>query len=130
VNQKFIHAFVVSTTRPRVRSNEGGEFPLETLQWFQREDSLNQAVLTRLLSRVICRKYEQTLDLPQKKASCTSKSEISRRFIAGMQTAMDKFFSRRLEEYPAIMIVISLKPRAKREGIKRIAIDIRYYIKI
>ncbi|MDR0606670.1 MAG: transposase [Bacteroidales bacterium] len=36
--------------------------------------------------------------------SCTSKSEISRRFITGMQTAMDKFFSRRLEEYPAIMI--------------------------
>jgi hypothetical protein len=40
----------VSTTRPRVRSNEGGEFPLETLGWFQREDCLNQAVLARLLS--------------------------------------------------------------------------------
>ena len=40
----------VSTTRPRVRSNEGGEFPLETLQCFQREDCLNQAVLARLLS--------------------------------------------------------------------------------
>ena len=96
----------VSNTRPRVRSNEGGEFPLETLQCFQREDCLNQAVLARLLSGVSCRKYEQTLDTDTASnlTSCTSKSEISRRFITGMQTAMDKFFSRRLEEYPAIMI--------------------------
>jgi len=97
----------VSTTRPRVRSNEGGEFPLETLQWFQREDSLNQAVLARLLSGVSCRKYEQTLDTDtaSNPTSCTSKSEISRRFITGMQTAMDEFFGRRLDgSYPAVMI--------------------------
>ncbi|MDR0614446.1 MAG: IS256 family transposase [Lactobacillales bacterium] len=95
----------VSTTRPRVRSNEGGEFPLETLQWFQREDSLNQTVLARLLSGVSCRKYEQTLDADSNHTSCTSKSEVSRRFIAGMQTAIDEFLGRGLEgSYPAIMI--------------------------
>lgn len=97
----------VSTTRPRVRSNEGGEFPLETLNWFQREDYLNQAVLARLLSGVSCRKYKQTLDTntDSNPTSCISKSEVSRRFIAGMQTVMDEFFSRSLDgNYSAIMI--------------------------
>ena len=95
----------VSTQRPRIRSTDGqGEIPLETLSSFQREDPLNQAILTRLLLGVSCRKYARTLEEGEE-AHCVSKSEVSRRFIQGMKEAMTEFFGRKLEgSYPVIWI--------------------------
>jgi len=96
----------VSAERPRVRSKSGGgEFPLESLLVFQREDQLNDDVLSRLLAGVSSRKYSRTVGSGLTADSCVSKSEVSRRFAAAMRTAMDDFFGRRIEgSFPAIMI--------------------------
>lgn len=52
----------VRVDRPRVQALEGGELPLETLGLFQREDPLNQAILTRLLAGISTRIYVRTTE--------------------------------------------------------------------
>ena len=95
----------VSTQRPRVRSKDGAELPLPTLDLFQKEDPLNRALLSRLLSGVSTRKYARTVDEPTEDASCVSKSEVSRRFAKAMEERMDEFFKRRIEGcYPILMM--------------------------
>lgn len=96
----------IRVDRPRVRAQDGsGELPLETLGLLQNEDPLNSAILTRLLSGVSTRKYMRTVDGETADAVCTSKSEVSRRFIDGIESLMDEFFTRKLDQnYPVMMI--------------------------
>ncbi|HZJ83358.1 MAG TPA: transposase, partial [Clostridia bacterium] len=82
-----------------------GELPLESLDAFQSEDPLNKAIMSRLLSGVSTRKYARTVEGDASDTVCTSKSEVSRRFIEGMDGLMQEFFTRRLDQdYPTIMI--------------------------
>lgn len=92
----------VQIDRPRVRCRDGsGELPLEALQLAQNEDPLNAAILTRLLNGISTRKYGRT----EAGEICTSKSEASRRFIAGMDKVMEEFFNRRLDgPWPILML--------------------------
>ncbi len=96
----------VRVDRSRVRSVDGSsELPLETLHLFQTEDPLNKAIMAKLLSGVSTRKYIRTVDGDNADAICTSKSEVSRRFIEGMDTLMQEFFTRPIDQdYPVIMI--------------------------
>jgi transposase-like protein len=94
----------VSATRPRIRTKDNGqEIPLETLAMFQKEDQLDESVLATVLSGVSCRKYTRTVNTEAD--ACTSKSEVSRRFISAMKTAMEAFFKRKIEgSFPVVMI--------------------------
>ncbi len=96
----------VRVDRPRVRAVDGsGELPLETLSVFQSEDPLNRAIMTKLLSGVSTRKYGRTVEGDAADAVCTSKSEVSRRFMEGMDSLMQEFFTRTLDQdYPVMMI--------------------------
>src|SRR5690554_6223190 len=88
----------VRVDRPRVRATDGSsELPLETLEVFQEEDPLNKAIMARLLSGVSTRKYARTVDGSAQDAICASKSEVSRRFIKGMDSLMQEFFTRKLD---------------------------------
>jgi len=88
----------LSIQKPRVRSLEGGELSLSTLALFQDEEPLSRAVLSRLLCGVSTRKYEKTLDISTEERSCTSKSEASRRFVAGLESLMEEFQSRNVKQ--------------------------------
>lgn len=94
----------IRTKRPRVRSVSGDlELPLPTLAQFQREDPLNEAIMARLLAAVSTRKYYRTVE--GQDTICTSKSEVSRRFIKEMDKLMEEFFTRPLsDDYPVIII--------------------------
>lgn len=96
----------IHTKRPRVRdANGGGELPLPTLTKFQSEDPLNNAIMAKLLAGVSTRRYSSTLEANTQDAICTSKSEVSRRFIKEMDKLMEEFFSRPLDDdYPVIML--------------------------
>lgn len=94
-----------SVDKPRVRSVSGMELTLPSLAQFQNEDTLSQAVLAKLLRGVSTRKYAGTTEHPNPDSACTSKSEVSRRFIAALEPMVMEFLSRRLEDdYPVIMI--------------------------
>lgn len=95
----------VKTTKPRVRSKDGVELPLPTLAYFQQEDALDEAVVARVLMGLSTRKYANTLEYGDDDSACTSKSEVSRRFKAGLEKIMEEFFNRPIEEdYFSIMI--------------------------
>lgn len=100
----------VRVDRPRVRATDGsGELPLETLEIFQKEDPLNKAIMARLLSGVSTRKYARTVDVGSQDAICTSKSDVSRRFIKGMDSLMQEFFTRKLDKDYPVMIIDGLE---------------------
>ena len=91
--------------KPRVRSKEGAELPLESLSFFQQEDALNESMLLHVLCGVSQRKYGYTAGYGEKDSACTSKSEVQRRVKAGMEEMMESFFNRAiLDSYPVIMI--------------------------
>jgi transposase-like protein len=92
--------------KPRIRKKDGdGEIVLKTLKAFQNEDPLNNSIIATVLAGVSCRKYNRTLEGMPKELKCVSKSEVARRFAAGMKAAMDEFFGRRIDVgYPALMI--------------------------
>lgn len=95
----------IGTDRPRVRSKDGAELPLPSLELFQKSDPLTNAVLRRVLQGISMRTYGKTLDYGETKATSISKSEAGRRFIEGMENEMSTFLTRKLEEdYVAIMI--------------------------
>ena len=95
----------VPTKRPRVRGKNNKEIELRTLKAFQAEEQLNNTVLSRVLAGVSYRKYSRTLDGMPEGTKCVSKSDVSRRFAAGMKSAMDEFFSRPINgSFPAVMI--------------------------
>ena len=94
-----------SVEKPRVRSLEGKELILPSLALFQNEDSLSKAVLAKLFRGVSTRKYAGASDYQSPDSACTSKSDVSRRFIAALEPMVAEFLSRPLEpDYPAIMI--------------------------
>lgn len=95
----------VSITRPRVRGKDDTEMPIKSLELFQTEDPLNAAILKRLLSGVSTRKLCRTTDELTTDPACVSKSEVSRRFISGMDKAMAEFFARRIEGSMPIMML-------------------------
>ncbi|MGI6625562.1 MAG: IS256 family transposase [Limnochordia bacterium] len=96
----------IHVERPRVRAADGsGELSLPSLGQFQSEDPLNDAIMARLLAGVSTRKYASTIEGDTKGAVCTSKSEVSRRFIKEMDKMMEEFFTRPLcDDYPVIMM--------------------------
>ena len=94
-----------SIRKPRVRSKDGTELSLPTLTTFQNEKPLSRAVLGKLLAGVSTRKYARAEDFDGAEAACTSKSEVSRKFVKGLSALMDEFFHRRIEgDYPMIMM--------------------------
>ena len=95
----------VTVTRPRVRGKGGTEMPIKTLELFQAEDPLNEAILSRLLSGVSTRKLSRTTDDLACDPACVSKNEVSRRFISGMDEAMAQFFARPIEGSMPIMML-------------------------
>jgi transposase-like protein len=97
----------IKTDKIRVRGLDGNEKQFNTLASFQNEDPLNDALMAKLLSGVSTRKYEHSLEYNNNNANktCTSKSDVSRRFTKGMKVLMDEFFTRPLNGNYPIMII-------------------------
>lgn len=76
--------------RPRVRKGQT-EVPLETYQQFQREDPLTTRAVEQMLVGVSTRKYARSLEPlgPAIEEFGTSKSAVSRRFVALTQAKLD-----------------------------------------
>ena len=99
----------VTVPRPRVRSaDKKTEVPLETWEAMTCEDPLADRVLEQMLVGVSTRKYERSLEPvdPSFESHTTSRSSVSRRFVAKTQKQVDEFLSRSLEDLdlPVIMI--------------------------
>jgi putative transposase len=105
--------------RPRVRT-AGGEFevPLESYRHFADRDPLTRLVLEQMLAGVSVRRFERTREPVgadvEAEARSTSKSAVSREFVARTRENLEVLMSRRLDDVRlAVMMIdgIELKGR-------------------
>ena len=88
----------VQVRRPRARTLAGKELPLPTWTTFSAEDPLNERAVEQALVGVTTRRYARSLeplpaDLPSRG---TSKSAVSRRFVAATERQMTEWLGRDL----------------------------------
>jgi len=88
----------VAIRRPRVRA-EGQEVPLPTFRTMAEEDPLNRRVVEQMLVGVATRQYARSLEpIPATVVSRgTSKSAVSRRFVAQTRSQLDAWRSTALD---------------------------------
>jgi len=90
----------VPVTRPRARSTDGVEVPLAAYRLFAAEDQLTTVVMERMLAGLATRRHvaagEPVGAAVQEQATATSRSAVSRRFIAATKTALSELLARDL----------------------------------
>jgi putative transposase len=93
----------VALRRPRVRSADGeAEVPLSTYQHFADRDPLSRLVLEQMLAGVSTRRFTRTREPVgsevEASARSTSKSSVSRDFVAKTTEQLMGLMSRRLDD--------------------------------
>src|SRR3954449_2505399 len=109
----------VAVERPRVRTADGsGEVPLETYRHFADRDPLTRLVLEQLLAGVSTRRMQRTREPVgtevEARARSTSKSAVSREFVARTRENVNALMTCRLDDVRlAVMMIdgIDLKGR-------------------
>jgi putative transposase len=89
----------VRLERPRVRSTEGHELPLQTWQTLAARDLLSELAVSRMLAGVSCRRYardglEPVGEQVEAQSAGTSKSAVSRRFVALTRQRLEELLGR------------------------------------
>ena len=101
----------VPVSRPRVRSaEEGREVALETLDHFAARDALTAVVLERMLAGVSTRRFSRTQEpvghKVEDRARSTSKSAVSRAFVARTAETLATLMSRRLDDVRLAVLML------------------------
>lgn len=99
----------VTIERPRGRWIGGGEVTLPTLAAVAAEDPFQEHVLRLLLAGVSTRRYRGALEpLTQKELpeSATSRSAVSRRFVARTAEQLQAFLARSLSSLKLVSVVV------------------------
>lgn len=100
----------VPVTRPRARTTDGHEVPLQTYTHFAGDDLLQQVVLERMLAGVATRRHARGAEpIGEKVASTarsTGRSAVSRQFVKQTETALAQLLARDLagEDIKVLMI--------------------------
>jgi putative transposase len=100
----------VSTERPRGRSKSGAEIELDTWKAFSSADLLNSLVVERMLAGVATRRHvdvaEPVGEELQARSKSTSKSAVSRRFVAATTQALGELMARNLADLDVAVLMI------------------------
>ena len=101
----------LAVTRPRVRAADGsGELHLASYDLFCSTEMLGQLALEKMLAGLSSRRYERGLEpagTAVADAACaTSKSAVSRRFVAATETALAELMTRRLDGLDLVALMV------------------------
>jgi transposase-like protein len=101
----------VQVERPRMRSKDGeSEVPCRTYEHFASRDQLSRMVLERMLAGVSTRRYrrlqEPVGEEVEQAARSTSKSAVSRSFVARTREALLDLMARRLDDLRLAVLMI------------------------
>jgi putative transposase len=101
----------VQVERPRMRSKDGeSEVPCWTYEHFASRDQLSRMVLERMLAGVSTRRYrrlqEPVGEEVEQAARSTSKSAVSRSFVARTREALLDLMARRLDDLRLAVLMI------------------------
>jgi putative transposase len=97
----------VGIRRPRVR-RDGAEMPLPTFHLMASEDPLNRRIVEQMLVGVATRQYARSLEpLPATMTTRgTSKSAVSRRFVAKTQAQLEAWQSQPLDRLDLVGLIL------------------------
>jgi putative transposase len=101
----------VPVTRPRVRAADGsGELHLPSYDLFSSTELLSQMALERMLAGLSSRRYPAGLEPVGAgigaRSAATSKSAVSRRFVAATETALAGLMSRRIDDLDLVAFLV------------------------
>src|SRR5918995_1968482 len=101
----------VAVERPRARTADGeSELPLETYRHFADRDPLTRLVLEQMLAGVSTRRFERTREPVgeevEAEARSTSKSAVSRAFVARTREHLEALMGRRLDDVRLAVLMI------------------------
>ena len=101
----------VPVTRPRVRAVDGtGEVPVASYELFSRTEVLGRMAMERMLAGLSTRRYPAGLEpvgqRVERAARSTSKSAVSRRFVAATETALVELLAAPLHELDLVALMI------------------------
>ncbi len=101
----------VGVRRPRMRAKDGsGEVPVETYGHFASRDVLSAVVLERMLAGVSTRRFVRTQEpvgeRVEAEARSTSKSSVSRTFVARTAQTLKELMSRRLDDVRLAVLML------------------------
>ena len=98
-------------TRPRVRTADGsGERHLPSYDLFSGTEILGKLALEKMLAGLSSRRYVRGLEpagqAVEEAAVATSKSAVSRRFVAATETALAELMSKRLDDLDLVAFMV------------------------
>ena len=101
----------IGAARPRVRAADGsGELHLPSYDLFSGTEVLGEMALERMLAGLSSRRYARGLEpagtAVEEAASATSKSAVSRRFVAATETALAELMSKRLDDVDLVAFMV------------------------
>jgi putative transposase len=101
----------IPVTRPRVRAADGsGELHLPSYDLFSSTEILGQMAMEKMLAGLSSRRYTAGLEpagqAVGEAAAATSKSAVSRRFVAATETALAELMSRRLDDLDLVALMV------------------------
>jgi putative transposase len=101
----------VRVDRPRVRTADGTqELPIPTWQAFASTELLDQLALERMLAKLSTRRYQAGLEpvgsRVEQDATATSKSAISRRFVAATEHALAELLAADLSGLDLVALLV------------------------
>jgi putative transposase len=101
----------IPVTRPRVRAADGsGELHLPGYDLFSSTEVLGQMAMEKMLAGLSSRRYTAGLEpagqAAEDAAASTSKSAVSRRFVAATETALAELMSRRLDDLDLVAFMV------------------------
>jgi putative transposase len=101
----------VPVTRPRVRAADGsGELHLPSYDLFSSTEVLGQLALEKMLAGLSSRRYGAGLEpagqAVEEASASTSKSAVSRRFVAATETALAGLMGKRLDDLDLVAFMV------------------------
>jgi transposase-like protein len=100
----------VGVQRPRMRATGGGEVPVPAYDLFSRSEILGRMAMSKMLGGLSSRRYavglEPVGEKVERAASATSKSAVSRRFVAMTETALGELLAAPLGQLDLVALMI------------------------
>ena len=116
----------VPVTRPRARTVNGGEVPLAAYRLFAAEDQLSAVVMERMLAGLATRRHVAAAEpvgrVVTEQATATSRSAVSRRFIAATKTALAELLARDLTPLRVKVLMVDGEHLAEHLAVVALAI--------
>jgi putative transposase len=116
----------VPVTRPRARTTDGAEVPLPVYRLFAAEDQLTTVVMERMLAGLATRRHiaagEPVGQAVTAQATATSRSAVSRRFLAATKTALAQLLARDLSDLDIKVLMVDGEHLAEHLAVVALAI--------